>query len=164
MYRKERTRTPRSLTAAPTTRHHPLTTVASSELVVAPRFVQNALLGLLGAGLLTYLAYGVITAVAPPQITLTAPYDGMVTSDRTISVEGRTDTEVTLVINGKTVDPDAGGRFTDTIDLQEGLNVVSVSGTKKHSKPMTLTREVFVLPQARPEAGSEAMPVVEEVK
>jgi hypothetical protein len=164
MYRREKTRTPKSMTKVETTRRHPLTTISSSELAVAPRVVQNALLGALGVGLLGYLAYGIITAIAPPQITLLAPYEGMVTTDRRITIEGRTETEVALMINGKPVNPDQSGKFTDTIDLQEGVNTISVSGTKKHSKAMIIARRVIVLPQARPTALDGAMPVVEEVK
>jgi len=164
LYRRERIQTPRSMMASTEVeRRHPTRAVASTEMVVTSRLIQNILLGLLGAGILGYLAYGAIAVVSPPKVTLLAPYDGMTTTDRSVLIEGRTEREATVMINGKLVNPDDSGKFRDTIDLQEGVNTISVAGTKKYSKPMTVTRRVIVLPQPKAPAPDD-VPVFEEVK
>lgn len=166
LHRRERLQTPRSvMRAEPTERKHPLTAVGTSSMLVTPRVIHNALLGLAGAGLVAYLIYGVIALISPPKVTLLAPYDGMITTDRNILIEGRTEKEASVTINGKTVSPDENGKFRDTIDLQEGVNTITVSGTKKYSKAMAVNRRVIVLPRSQAvTAVGETMPIVEEVR
>jgi len=164
LHRRERAQTPKStIRIEPTERKHPITAVGSSEMVVTPRVIHTAMLGLAGAGLVAYLIYGVIALISPPKVTLLAPYDGMTTTDRNILIEGRTEQEASIMINGKSVNPDESGKFRDTIDLQEGVNTISVSGSKKYSKAMVVNRRVIVLPRAAaPEPN--AVPLFEEVK
>jgi transcriptional regulator with XRE-family HTH domain len=153
LYRKERVRlTPHhERKAAP--KRHPSVPVHSSALVVTPKIIQAALLGLVVLGLVAYFGFEIKKIIAPPQITLVAPEDGLVTVERSLVIEGRTEREVSLRVNGKQVSPDGNGNFRDTLDLQEGLNLISVVGAKKHSKEMTITRRIIVLPKDRPTAG-----------
>lgn len=154
LYRKERERTmprPTERRTAPVKRH-PSVPVQTSALVVTPKIIQAALLGLVALGLVAYFGFEVKKIIAPPQITLIAPDDGLVTVERSLVIEGRTEGEVTLRVNGKPVSPDSNGNFRDSLDLQEGLNVVTVVGAKKHSKEMTVTRRIIVLPRERPTA------------
>lgn len=164
LYKKERARvaapapaerrtTPRaSASSSSSARRHPTKSVPASQLVVAPKIIQSTLLGLAVVGFAVYFGIQVKKLIAPPDIALVSPQDGLVTEDRSLIVEGRTDNEVLLHINGKLVSPDADGKFKDTLDLQEGLNIITVTGAKKHSKEMTVTRRIIVMPKARPAA------------
>lgn len=131
---------------------HPATIVPRSQLVVTPRLLQASLLALATVGLLAYFGFQLTKIISPPPISLSSPKDGLVTTERAMSIEGTTENEVSLVINGKQISPDEKGRFKDAIDLREGLNIITVVGSKKHSKAMTVTRRVIVLPKERPAA------------
>jgi hypothetical protein len=116
-------------------------------------------LGLVVLGLGVYFALEIKKIIAPPQISLAAPQDGLVTTERSLVIEGRTEREVSLRINGKPVSPDGNGNFRDTLELQEGLNLITVVGAKKHSKEMAVTRRIIVMPKQRPTA---AAPLLDE--
>jgi hypothetical protein len=118
-------------------------------MVVTPKIIQSAMLGLAVVGFAVYFGIQITKIITPPEITLASPQDGLVTEDRSLVIEGRTDSEVLLHINGKLVSPDADGKFKDTLDLQEGLNIITVTGAKKHSKEMSVTRRIIVMPKAR---------------
>lgn len=155
LYQKERARlAPAERKAAP--RRHPSATVPTSAMVVTPKLIQSLLLGLVVLGLVAYFAFEIKKIIAPPQISLTSPQDGLVTSERNLVIEGRTEPEVDLRVNGKQVSLDAGGNFRDTLDLQEGLNVITVVGAKKHSKEMSVTRRIIVDPKQWPTAAAPA--------
>lgn len=129
---------------------HPSQSIPGGQLVVTPRIVQAALLGIVAVGVLVYFGVQLTKIVTPPTIVLSSPAEGLVTTNRTVSVEGTTESEVALVINGKSISPDETGRFKDSLDLQEGLNVITIVGTKKHSKSMTVTRRIIALPRTEP--------------
>jgi transcriptional regulator with XRE-family HTH domain len=157
-YRRERARVMAYDDANAPKPKHPTTTIPASQLVVTPKLIQNALLAVVALGIAAYFGFELKTIVAPPDISLAAPRDGMVTTERSVTVEGKTEGEVTLRINGKQVNPDDRGNFKDTLELQEGLNLITVVGAKKHSKEMTLTRRVIVTPKDRPAALLPAAP------
>ena len=158
LYRKEHARhAPPERRQSP--KRHPSVSVPTSAMIVTPKLIHAALLGLVVLGLGVYFALEIKKIIAPPQITLAAPQDGLVTTERSLVIEGRTEREVALRVNGKPVSPDSNGNFKDTLDLQEGLNLITVVGTKKHSKEMAVTRRIIVVPKQRPTAAAP----VEEV-
>jgi len=155
LYRRERMR----MTGVSSPSHaakHPTTSVPASQLVVTPKLIQGAILLLAVLGIAIYFFVGLKKIVAPPSISLVAPPDGMVTTERSVVIEGRTEQEVSLRINGKSVSPDDNGNFRDALDLQEGLNVITIIGAKKYSKEMTVTRRIIVTPKQRPTAAAPA--------
>lgn len=119
---------------------------------VTPAVVQTALIFTVALGIAGYFGYELKRMVAPPSIVLASPQDGLVTNDRAISVSGTTEPEVTIRVNGKAINPDLQGKFSDTLELQDGLNLITIKSAKKHSREVTLTRRVIVMPKDRPAA------------
>lgn len=130
-------------------RHHPTAAVPASELIVAPRLLRNAALAVMAVALSLYCVIGLTRIFAAPAVTLLSPRDGLVTAERTITIEGKTRPEAHLEINGKRVTLDSDGVFRDTIELQAGLNLVTVSASKKHSDPTIIARRVIMTPRER---------------
>jgi cytoskeletal protein RodZ len=128
-------------------RRHPTRAIPFWSLITAPRAIRNGLLILLGLGLLSYLWWATANIVTPPRIAISAPSDGLVTTERSVTVSGQTEDEVSLWVNGKEVTPDSDGNFIDTLNLAEGLNTIKVVGSKKHSKETVVTRRVIVAPE-----------------
>lgn len=163
-YRKERARHGIPVRGVETNPdRHPMREVANKALVVTPKLLQTAALAVAALALLGWFGYELKKIVAAPSITLSTPQDGFVTYDRSISVEGVTEKEVMLTINGKLVSPDDSGKFKDQLNLQEGLNTITITGTKKHSKGLTLARRVIVLPKAEAAINPNAPIVIEEI-
>jgi hypothetical protein len=131
---------------------HPMKAVSASRTMDMPRMIRNTLLASVAIAVALFFAGSLKRIIAPPVITLSTPADGSVTTQRVIAIEGRTEQEVTLRINGKQVAIDGNGNFRDTIELQEGLNTITIVGSKKYSKEMTLSRRIVVEPDQRPTA------------
>ena len=127
-------------------RHHPTTAVPAWQTIVTTRLIRRGLLGLLGLGLIGYFWWAIAGIITPPKIALIAPVDGLVTEDRSVVVEGRTESEVGLQVNGKSISPDGNGYFRDTLELAEGLNLIKVTASKRHSKETVVTRRIIVKP------------------
>ncbi len=154
LYKQERTRFLAAKTAAPAeVRRHPVAHIPASQMIAAPHLIRTALLIAGVAGLAVYLWWAVGNIVRPPAISLWSPRDGLVTPERTVTIEGRTEKEVSLRINGKTVAADSQGIFRDTLDLQSGLNVITIVGAKKHSREMVMTRRILVQPSEKTTAA-----------
>jgi len=136
-------------------RRHPLTAVPSSRLLVTPKIIKAALMLLAAAGLGAYFIFAAQQMMSPPQVVVSSPEDGLVTHDKTLVVEGHTEREVGLLINGKPVNIDSEGNFNDRLDLHDGLNVIEVVATKKHGKETKVTRRIIVEPRERPTAVLE---------
>jgi hypothetical protein len=119
---------------------------------VTPAMIQTVLLVTVALGVAGYFGFELKRMVAPPVIVLASPRDGLVTNDRAVAVSGTTEPEVTIRINGKAINPDLQGKFSDMLELQDGLNLITIKSAKKHSREVTLTRRVIVTPTVRPAA------------
>ncbi len=154
LYRQERTRS-LAAKAEPAEKRHPAVHIPATQMIATPNLIRTALLVATVAGLAVYLWWAVGNIIRPPQITLWSPRDGLVTPDHSVTIEGQTEKEVSLQINGKTVAPDTQGNFRDSLDLQAGLNVITVIGAKKHSREMILTRRILVQPGEKTTAAAD---------
>lgn len=134
-------------------RSHPTTSIPASQLVVAPKIIRALLFGLVVLGIGMYFGLEVKKIITPPSVSLASPKDGLVTIERSVAIEGNTEREVALSINGKQVATDDKGNFKDILDLQEGMNVITIVAAKKYSKPMTVTRRIIVEPLQNPTAS-----------
>ncbi len=92
--------------------------------------------------LLGYFVFQIKQIVKPPELTLVAPLDGLVTKDESIEVKGKTESEVRVMINGKEVKHGEQGDFQEPLTLAPGVNTIVISATSKHGKTATLTRYV----------------------
>lgn len=145
-FRRERSgyAVPHDMTAG--IRRHPHRSVPRSDVIDTPKIIRYVFLAAAVAAALLYFGLAIKKVVAPPSITLLSPPDGLVTDMRSVSVEGRTEQEVSIFINGKRVAVDDNGNFRDILDLQEGVNTIKIVGSKKHSREMEVLRRIIVEP------------------
>lgn len=132
---------------------HPRKSVPRRHLLVTPKVVKIVIIALVAVAIMIYFTVALKKIVVPPNITLSAPRDGFMTSERSITVSGKTEPEVQLLINGTQVATDNSGGFQDTLTLHEGLNTITITGSKKYSEEMTVTRRIIVRPKERPTAS-----------
>ncbi len=94
--------------------------------------------------LLVYLGFKVNTILKPPSLQVQSPAQDQVTGDLSILVEGVTESEAAVAINGQEVFTDPSGKFSERIDLQPGLNVIKISSHKGRSREQIVYRQVIV--------------------
>lgn len=129
--------------AAPKKDHgapHPTTPT----IIITPRTIKLGVGILVAAAVCIYLAYQIIHIFRPPTLTVTEPEQNLRTSASFITVAGSTEKEARVFINQKEIFPDPSGAFRTSLDLQNGLNVITVSAAKKHSKETVVYREILV--------------------
>lgn len=108
--------------------------------------IKNATVCILIISFLGYLAWQINGILRPPKLTLFTPNDGSVISQMITNVQGETEKEVQLTVNGKDIMPNYKGQFEAQVGLSSGLNTITVSAIKKHGKTTTITRHIIVKP------------------
>lgn len=87
------------------------------------------LIGLLSS----YIGFQVKSIITPPELAVLAPIDGILTTDATILVKGKTEKGAVVSINGVNVLLAQDGSFEQEVALERGLNVLRVEGSKRYS-------------------------------
>jgi len=123
---------------------HPHKTIPFSRLTAMPFLIRNIVLILLVLLFAGYLIWQVRGVLNPPLLEIYSPPEGFITSSKNIPIEGKTEPECQLLINGQSARPDEIGHFSVSIDLTEGVNTITVAAIKKHGKTTTETRHVVV--------------------
>jgi cytoskeletal protein RodZ len=107
-------------------------------------FVRNIAIGALVVSFAGYLIWQVKGILEPPYLTIFSPSEGYIVSTPKATVEGETEKESRLTVNGQEVMVSEQGKFSTQIDLGAGVNTIDISATKKHGKTTTITRHIVV--------------------
>jgi transcriptional regulator with XRE-family HTH domain len=121
---------------------HPHKVLKTNPLSHLPIFIRYFLIIATALFLMGYLAMQVKNIVEPPELSVYSPADGFVTNNPQINVQGNTDKEVEVSINGKGVGTNEQGQFEELLDLNPGVNTLLISAKKKHGKTTDITRHV----------------------
>lgn len=116
----------------------------AAEFLVTSKFLRAAALGSIVLCLATYLGQQLVDIVAPPEITVSFPANGWTTNDATIEVRGSAEQETTIQVNGEPVLLKPDGTFTANVALERGVNLITVSGTKRYSRSQTEERRILL--------------------
>lgn len=93
---------------------------------------------------LVYFGFQVRGILAPPPLVVDEPATDVAVTEPRITIHGATQPEVTVQVNGQAVQVDRTGSFRETIDLQAGVNILTVTAAKKRSRTATVIRRVLV--------------------
>lgn len=111
--------------------------------LINPKRVRLGIILLIVLGCLVYVGVEVGKIFSPPTLTVTSPNDSITVSSESLIVTGKTTPEVVLTINGQQVFLNQQGEFSENLALKEGLNVITISAIKKHSKATVVERRVL---------------------
>ena len=95
------------------------------------------------ATLFTYIGFQVHTIVTPPEVVLYSPTEGFTTTEPTIIVSGATLEASTITVNGNPTLPSESGTFRAEVTLERGLNVITIEGRKRYSRPHVIHRAII---------------------
>jgi len=118
---------------------HPNKEVKRNYLHDLPAFLRYGFAVIFLLALFSYLGLQVKNIVEPPRLEIYSPPQGYITSEMSMVLNGQTDKEVSVSLNGKDMGTDEEGNFEEVIDLSPGVNTLTVEAKKKHGKT---TREV----------------------
>lgn len=92
--------------------------------------------------LLVYLWYQVAFLVGPPNLAINLKEDTIIKQE-SIAITGKTDSGVSLTINGENIFVGSDGNFSKNIQLADGINIVEVEAINNFGKISKIIRQVF---------------------
>jgi len=116
--------------------------VGWTKLLAAHRLLKIAAVSVLCLAIATYIAIQIQSIITPPEITVFEPNDGIAVAEARVAVSGQIDKRTEVWVNDIKVLPDQSGNFSTLVDLERGLNVITIEGAKRYSKRATLYRTV----------------------
>lgn len=104
-----------------------------------PNLIQRLGIALVALGLMFYLGNEVFAMVAPPTLIITSPADAIMVENSSIVIQGRSEPEVMILVNGRPIENQSSGNFSTTLNLVSGVNTIVVTAQKKHGQTTTRT-------------------------
>lgn len=112
---------------------------------------------------LGYLVWQVKTIIDPPQLIIFSPYDGFISKENVIMVEGKTEAATRLLVNGQEVSTNNQGQFALKLDLINGLNTITITANKKHGKTTSKSLSIIFRPESFSKDISSSFPFWKKV-
>lgn len=110
---------------------------------VIPKILKGAVILLAVAVCAGYLSFYIKNVVSPPELVLSNPAQDQIIAQPYITVQGSTESEAEVMINGKSVLAGPEGIFQEKVNLKKGLNVISVSARTKYSRLNKITKKII---------------------
>jgi transcriptional regulator with XRE-family HTH domain len=108
-----------------------------------PKILRGILIGLLVLIAGMYLAIRLRSLIAPPTLIINKPADNELFNVSSVELQGNTEPETQLIVNGEEIISDAYGRFTENINLKKGINFITITAKKKYGREKTEVRRVL---------------------
>lgn len=105
------------------------------------RFV-GILVTILVAIFLLYLGGQYLKISTAPPLSISNPQNNAITSDSRVIVEGKTDSDATVTINGVSTIVRDDGTFYDRVAVEPGVNTITIISTSRFGKITTVKRQV----------------------
>jgi hypothetical protein len=80
----------------------------------------------------------------PPKLSVYSPVEGFISDKNEILLQGETEKECVLTVNGEEIQIDETGKFNKIITMSAGVNTITLSSKKKHGKTTTVIRHIVV--------------------
>lgn len=119
-------------------------TVKKRDFLTAPKFIKAFALIAVVSVCFFYLAASLKDVVSPPILEVDYPAENIITDKDYVDVVGRTEPEAEITINGEAVATNGGGKFSQRVNLKEGLNIIDIAARKKHGRASETARQVLV--------------------
>lgn len=127
-----------------------------SSFVFTPKKLVVLLIFLLVFLSFFYLYREIGTFAGVPRLVVINPTGNWETSDVSIDIEGITDKDATLFINGQPVLVGDDGKFKEPITLQSGVNVINIKAVNRFNKEKTETVSVQLNSSIPPDEANNA--------
>ena len=112
-------------------------------LIVTGRLIGLAATFLIVAGVIGYLLLQFSSLAAAPRLILTSPSGDATIDGSSVRIAGNTTPGSDVSVNDTLVPSDANGQFSDTLALQDGINVIRISSRSKLGKTTLITRNII---------------------
>jgi len=109
-----------------------------------PKTLRITLIAIITLIIVIYLIWQINQIIRAPEITIFSPDSDITISTNTLVITGQTKSEVKLKINNEVMVLDENYNFEQILNLQPGLNTITIEGKKKYSKTQIIERKIIV--------------------
>lgn len=130
--------------------------------IITPKLFAVATIFVLVFGSFWYLYQEFRSFAAVPYLVVFAPTDGQIIEESNVTVNGKTDKDARVSINGQPLLVDDSGNFSERVQLQSGFNTLTVTSTNKFQKEKveTLSVQANYASAAEGDANTEQTPLI----
>jgi cytoskeletal protein RodZ len=118
--------------------------IKKSELAIFPKILKNILLIIIIVVFFSYLGYYLLKTFSLPSVEIYQPDNNLVTENNYVDVVGRADPKTQITINDLQILKDETGNFTSRVNLNKGVNTITISAQNKYSRKNIISRQVLV--------------------
>lgn len=111
---------------------------------LTPTKVLSVLVIGLIAAFFIYLWFEYRYLIGAPTLDVAKPSDQFSTNSATVEIAGKTDPEVKVAINNQEVEVSNSGQFSQTVNLSESVNKITITATSKLGQTAKIERTVFL--------------------
>lgn len=112
--------------------------------MAAPKIIKSAVIIAAASVCFIYLGYRLEKIVSPPNLSIYNPMENLITEKNSLQVVGKTEKEAQIIINGELVLSNTAGDFNKTINLKNGINIITVTASNKYGRDNTIVKQVLV--------------------
>lgn len=109
------------------------TRTKKSNLNLTPKLITTTILIIFALLVIGYILFQIYKFQSPPKLEITEPKQEETINQDSISVEGKTEKDVTIEINGIVVEIDGEGYFSKEQKLTEGTNLITIKAKKNNN-------------------------------
>jgi len=121
----------------------PLVKPVSGKSVILSQFASKAAIFVLIFSIVSYVGLQVVVLTSPPRLLVNEPNDGLVTNDTSIKLQGKTDENTDVSINGVSILTEPDGSFSVVVPLKRGVNDIDVTATNRLTKQSKVSRTII---------------------
>jgi cytoskeletal protein RodZ len=118
------------------------------KVFIVPRILKNALILCIIVVCFGYLFDRFENVITPPELQVDNPAENTITENHSIKIDGNTESETQVMINGNQVLSDNVGNFSQIVNLRSGLNTIIITAKKKFGNEKTIVKQVLVKDRA----------------
>lgn len=119
--------------------------VKGYNFLALPKIIKAVIIVVVTLVCLTYLGFKIENIIAPPDLIIESPKENVITKNHIINVIGRTEAEAQVIINNEPVLSNTTGEFSKIINLKNGVNIITITASKKFGRDNTIIRQVLVV-------------------
>lgn len=116
--------------------------IESNGLRITPGRFIALVIGAFILVFLVYFGFQYRKLYMPPDLTITTPVQESIVKEKKLDIFGSTNPDATVMVNGLSVTVRSDGQFFTQINLDPGVNTITVLATSRFGKTTTVVRKV----------------------
>lgn len=118
--------------------------VKGRNFMAAPKIIKSAAVIAAASVCFIYFGYRLEKIVSPPNLSIYKPTENFITEKNSLQVIGKTEKEAQIIINGELILSNTAGDFNETINLKNGINIITITASNKYGRDNTIVKQVLV--------------------